>query len=282
MKKIRYINKTLLILLVICQGLMFFAGNNVWAAAPTMTPSGGSSQSNAIALTSGTQGSSYSDTITAGGSCGSGSYTWSQPNGTLPPGLTTSTSGTNNSIFTISGTPTTTGTYRMKFQVERSGCSSTKSGWYKITINSPPTLTITTTSLPDGIVGTAYTTTSITATGGSGSYTWSISSGSLPAGLSLGASGTPSTTISGTPTTANTYTFTVRVTDSLSNTDDQDFTVDIASVIQITTTSPLTDGTEGTAYSATITGSGSGTYVWSVSDGLPPGLTLASSGTPRI
>ncbi len=67
-------------------------------------------------------------------------------------------------------------------------------------------LSITTTSLADGVMGAAYSQT-LTATGGDGTYTWSISAGSLPAGLSLSAAGV----ISGTPTTAGRSDFTVQV-----------------------------------------------------------------------
>ena len=69
-------------------------------------------------------------------------------------------------------------------------------------------LVITTTSLPDGVVGSAYSAT-LQATGGNGSYTWSILSGSLPDGLSLSSMGE----ISGTLTTVGTFSFTVEVTD---------------------------------------------------------------------
>ena len=71
-------------------------------------------------------------------------------------------------------------------------------------------LVITTTSLSDGAVGTAYSAT-LGATGGSGTYTWSLSSGSLPGGLTLGSTGS----ISGTPTTAGSFSFTVGVTDGV-------------------------------------------------------------------
>lgn len=77
-----------------------------------------------------------------------------------------------------------------------------------ITCRTGP-LTITTSSLPNGIVMTAYSQT-VTASGGTGSYSFSLASGTLPAGLSLSASGT----ISGTPTAAGTTsTFTVSVSD---------------------------------------------------------------------
>jgi Putative Ig domain/IPT/TIG domain len=72
----------------------------------------------------------------------------------------------------------------------------------------PPS--ITTTSLPAATVGVAYTAT-LKASGGKKPYTWSITVGTLPAGLTLN----PSTgVISGTPTGTGTSTFTVRVTDS--------------------------------------------------------------------
>lgn len=89
---------------------------------------------------------------------------------------------------------------------------------------TPAALTITTTSIPSftvpGAPGTsmpAYNAT-ISATGGTGSYSWSIVSGSLPAGLTLASSGTPDTTISGTMTSPSTTSFTVQVTDASANT----------------------------------------------------------------
>jgi hypothetical protein len=73
---------------------------------------------------------------------------------------------------------------------------------------TPGPLSITTTALPAATAGAAYTAT-LTATGGTPPYTWSIASGTLPAGLTL----TPGTgVISGTPSTAGTSSFTVMVT----------------------------------------------------------------------
>lgn len=73
----------------------------------------------------------------------------------------------------------------------------------------PVRITTTDTTLPGGTVGTAYSTT-IGASGGSGEYTFSVSSGSLPLGLSLAAS---TGAITGTPTTANSYGFDVTAGD---------------------------------------------------------------------
>jgi phosphotransferase system IIB component len=87
-----------------------------------------------------------------------------------------------------------------------SGNHSLTAGWG---ISGPTPLTITTTSLLDGTVGVAYSQT-LQAIGGTGSYTWSLSSGSLPDGLPPISSGG---LISGTPTTVSTYSFTVQVND---------------------------------------------------------------------
>ena len=72
-------------------------------------------------------------------------------------------------------------------------------------------LTLTTTSLPGATLGSAYSAT-VTATGGTSPYTWSVTSGALPPGLSL----SPSGTISGTPAVAGTFPVTIQVSDSSS------------------------------------------------------------------
>ena len=80
--------------------------------------------------------------------------------------------------------------------------------WFGDSVNVCEPPNITTTSLPDTVVGIAYSVT-LEAAGGNGDYTWSVLSGSLPAGLTLSATGT----ISGTPTAIGNFTFTVNVTD---------------------------------------------------------------------
>jgi len=151
------------------------------------------------------------------------------------------------------------------------------------------TLTLTTAaSPPSGTVGTAYTTT-LQASGGTTPYSWSISSGALPAGLTLAAA---SGTISGTPTTAGSFSFTAKVTDSTAPTPQTAaklFSITVAAAVtpvQITTGS-VSAGQVGAAYSTMIQATGGTTpYSWSISSGaLPGGLALAAatgtiSGTP--
>ena len=135
-------------------------------------------------LLNGTTGVTYSQTLTATG--GTTPYNWSITSGTLPVGLTLSSSGV------ISGTPTTAGgPTSVTFKVADSA-SGTSTKILPITITT--TSAISTGSLPNATIGVAYSQT-LTATGGTTPYTWSIVTGALPAGLSLSSSGV----ISGTP-----------------------------------------------------------------------------------
>ncbi|MBT1070249.1 putative Ig domain-containing protein [Pelotalea chapellei] len=147
-------------------------------------------------------------------------------------------------------------------------------------------LAVTTTSpLPAGTVGTAYSQT-LAATGGTGAYTWTwaaATGSALPPGLSLAET---TGAISGTPTTAGTYNFSATVTDSASpaKTATQAFSIIVNPVgasLTITSASPLTAGTVGTAYSQTLAASGGTTpYNWTLAPGssLPAGLTLNAAG----
>ena len=194
--------------------------------------------------------------------------TWSITSGSLPAGLTLSASGT------ISGTPTTAGLATFTATVTDSA-NHKASQPLSITIQ-PATLTVTTTSLTPGTIGASYSQT-LVAVGGSGGNTWSISSGSLPAGLTLGASGT----ITGTPTTAGTASFTATVTDSTNHTASQPLSLTIGSATLTIVTTSLTPGTVGASYSQTLFATG-GSFgnVWTTTAGaLPAGLTLSASGT---
>jgi len=137
-------------------------------------------------------------------------YTFSLTSGSLPIGLALSATGA------FSGTPTTAGTSTFTVQVsdsEKPAITATQT--FSITIQS--VLTITTTSLPAGNVGIAYSA-SIGISGGVAPYTCAITTGALPTGITLGATGTSSCPLSGTPSAAGTFNFTITVTDSATGT----------------------------------------------------------------
>ncbi|MHC4712700.1 MAG: putative Ig domain-containing protein, partial [Planctomycetota bacterium] len=222
----------------------------------------------------------YSQTLAATG--GVTPYSWAVVVGSLPAGLSL-----NSSTGEISGTPTTTETANFTVEATDSqGTPDTDQQALSITIiAAPDPLVITTTSLPDGQVGVGYSQT-LQVTGGVAPYSWAVTVGTLPAGLSLN-SGTGE--ISGTPTTPETANFTVEVTDSQGtpDTDTQALSITIDPAALVITTSSLGDGQEGVAYSETLAATGGVTpYSWAVTVGsLPAGLSLNSStgeisGTP--
>ncbi len=112
--------------------------------------------------------------------------------------------------------------------------------------NTVAPLTVSTASLPAATTGTAYTAT-LTATGGTTPYTWSITSGTLPAGLTLAGSGT----ITGTPTTATTANLTVRATDPDGRTATKALTLTVSTPILQIAQVTVTPGRSGTQSFAT-------------------------------
>jgi hypothetical protein len=248
-------------------------GTQKYTLSVVASGSGTTSSPLAVTTTSlpaGTVGTAYSVTLAASG--GTLPYSWTLASGSIPPGLSLSSSGV------ISGTPSASGTLSFTVQVTDSG-GKQASATLSLTIDAA--LAVTTSSLPEGTLNTAYSAT-LAATGGASPYTWSILSGMLPAGTSLGAT---TGTISGTPSAAGSYNFSVQVNDSFGRTASGAINVVIASALAITTAT-LPNGTVGTAYSATLTSSGGATPVsWAVASGtLPAGLSLsqagAFSGTP--
>lgn len=187
-------------------------------------------------LPSGTLSTPYSQQLAATG--GVSPYSWIVASGTLPAGLSLSTAGM------ISGTPTASGVFSFSVQASdaESPVQTAKQG-LSVTINTTSSgLSITTSSpLSDATLDSDYTTM-VTATGGVTPYTWSLATGlSLPAGLTL-TSGSPSATISGTPTATGTFEFTLDVKDSASNTASATFllTVTGSSTLNCPTTVNLT------------------------------------------
>jgi len=157
------------------------------------------------ALPAGTVGAAYNQSLAAAG--GVPGYVWSMNTGSspLPAGLALNSSGV------ISGAPTAASTTTIVVKVtDSAGGTTTKEFTLTIAPSGVQPLGITTSALPGGTVGMAYNA-SLAAIGGTGTKTWSVVSGTLPAGLSLNAS---TGVISGTPTAQGTSTFTVQVQDS--------------------------------------------------------------------
>jgi Putative Ig domain len=191
--------------------------------------------------------------------------------------------GFNTSTGAISGTPTVSGTFNFTAKVTDS-LSATATGSFSITINT--VLAVTTASLPSGTQGTSYASTNLSASGGILPYSWSITVGSLPAGMNLTGN-----TISGIPTVSGTFPITVQVADAASGTATANFSIVIAPAppLAVTTTSgALPAGTLNIAYPSTNLSASGGIqpYTWSITVGaLPTGLNLNTStgaitGTP--
>jgi hypothetical protein len=216
------------------------------AAISTITGCGGSSNNTTItktpstlaittsSLQNGQVGVAYSATLAATG--GTAPYSWTLASGSLPAGLVL-----NASSGAIAGTPTATANASpLTFKVTDSGSpAQSQTVNLTLTISAAGTapLAITTTSLPKGQVSVAYNAT-LAATGGTTPYTWSLTTGSLPAGLSLNAL---TGAITGTPTvTASAVALTLKVTDSGSPAQSQTAILALtvnASALLITTTS---------------------------------------------
>ena len=212
-------------------------------------------------LSSATDGVPYSFSLQAAG--GSLPYSWVVTAGAIPAGLNFSGGGQ------ISGTATATGDFTFTAQVT-DGASRTAQKQFTITVKGP--LSITLTALPAGSTGSAYSQT-LAAVGGTPPYSWSVSAGSLPSGLTLEV---PTGTLAGSPTATGNFTFTVTVTDSNSATAQEQFTVSIGVGLTLTTPASLPAATAGVPYNVPLQVSGGQPpYSWSLAQGnLPDGLSL--------
>jgi hypothetical protein len=156
----------------------------------------------------GTVKTAYSAAINASGGCAP--YKWTIVSGALPAGVTAKVPSSTTSL-NLAGTPTTAATY--SFAVKVTGCGgSISQAAYKVVIQGTGSVVgITTKSIPNGTVRTAYSA-AIQASGGCTPYKWVIASGALPAGVTAKVpSTTTSLNLAGTPTTAGTYSFAAKV-----------------------------------------------------------------------
>ena len=222
---------------------------------------------NPSSLPSGTQGLSYSQTVSATG--GTGPYTFAIASGALPPGLSL-----NANTGAITGTPTASGTSNFTIRAtDTKGNVGTRGYTVNIGNNS---LTLNPASLPNGTQGTSYSQT-LFVNGGTGPYSFAVSSGSLPAGLSLN----PNTgVISGTPTGSGPATFTILATDINGNTGSRAYTVTVGTNSLTISPATLPPAPQGSPYSQMLTASGgTAPYTFSILSGsLPPGLSMSSAG----
>jgi len=224
----------------------------------------------------GSVGTPYSFTFHGAGGCGPAlPYQFTIIGGNLPPGLSLAMSGT------VSGTPTQSGSF--SFWVNLSDQNPPSADWcrpaqaqreFTIVINgsggapTPPPApavapSITTAGLPEASVGSSYST-SFAASGG-GSQSWSIVSGSLPSGLSLGSNGV----LSGTPQAAGNATFTVKVSANGASSQKQ-FTLNVSPALGISAPAGQVGEVAVPLAIALNANGGSAPYRWEITAGSFP------------
>jgi hypothetical protein len=218
----------------------------------------------------GAAGSAYSATLTASG--GAAPYAFAITAGSLPAGLTLSSTGA------LAGTPTAAGTFNMTVTATDAG-GFIGAQAYSLTVTAP-TISVLPSTLSAGVGGSPYSQT-ITASGGTAPFTYAVTAGALPAGVSLSSSGT----LSGAPSAGGTFTFSVTATDADGFTAAQGYSLSVAGSTITVTPSTLPGAVFGTSYSQILTASGgAGQYTFAVSSGqLPVGLSLTTgtlTGTP--
>lgn len=219
------------------------------------------------ALTGGVLGQAYSQTFTV--AAATGTLAWSVPSGSLPPGVTLSAAGV------LSGTPTQSGSFVFTALVTDEAANS-GAKQFSLTIAATPPVVQTESLLPAGTTGNPYSAV-LSGSGGTAPYTWSVTAGDLPPGLTL----KPNGNLSGLPETAGSSTFTVKLTDAHQLQTEKEITLVIAqSAISIVGDAALPYGIKGEVYSFALAAEGgTAPYTWNVAEGsFPTGVQLASSG----
>ncbi len=231
---------------------------NVNASAIALAP---------LSLPNGQLNVPYATNLLASG--GTGPYLFNLASGALPSGLSLAPDGL------LSGTSNATGPYAFTIGVSDS-TNAVSLFTYALSI-STGSLSIVTQSVPAGTVGTDYFTAAI-ATGGTAPYVYSISSGTLPPGISLTRAGV----FSGMPSAAGTYSVNVRVDDAAGNFTVSSLTIVVNGAGSLTiVTAALPTARTSQTYSTTIIASGGrAPYTYSLASGaLLSGLQLNADGS---
>jgi uncharacterized protein YhjY with autotransporter beta-barrel domain len=257
------------------------ANSTTATATFSLTVNGAVTATQAVASTVLTQGHLATSFTPVTGSGGTGALSYSV-SPSLPAGLSLA-SGTG----VLTGTPTAANsatTYTVTV-TDTNGATATAS--FGLTVNGAPVATqaVASTALTQNRAAASFTP--VTGTGGTGSLTYSVSP-ALPSGLSL-ALGTGA--ITGTPSAASAATsYTVTVTDTNSATATANFSLRVNGAVvatQAVASTVLTQGHLATSFTPVTGSGGTSPLAYSVSPGLPPGLSLASgtgaiTGTPTV
>ena len=244
-----------------------FTGDVVAAGSPL--------QMEESSVPSGTQGDGYSAQLLATG--GEGPVAWSGSSGALPDGLSL-----DPLTGEITGVPTATGTFDFTAEVQDSSAPPRSvSEPVSVSVVRRHPLRSLPRPFPDATEGSEYFQV-IAGSGGVAPYTWTVSSGTLPDGLSLD----PATgVISGNSASPGTYPFQVTLTDSATPSADSEIvnlsiTVDAKPPASMTVSDTTTATTVAANYQASIIPSGGvGPYSFNVSSGLCPPVCLSTRTT---
>jgi hypothetical protein len=232
---------------------------NIGCAAMSITPA---------SLAAGTAGNPYSQSLSVSPTAPAGSHTFSLAQGNLPSGLTL-----HPQTGVISGLPSVAGTVNFIVKAQAAnGCSTTQS--YALQINCPA-VAVAPASLPNGAIAAAYNQT-FSALPAGGNYSFSVTAGALPPGLSLN----PATgALTGLPTQNGTFSFTITATGFGSCAGAQAYSITIGNGgCPSVTMADLPAGAPGQMYNHSLAATPGGTYSYAVTAGsLPPGLTLYGS-----
>jgi len=218
-------------------------------------------------------------TVALVASDGMAPYGFALAGGALPPGITLSSAGE------LSGNPTAAGNYSFTVEAtDNNGATGSAAYTMVIEAQSPGSIVLTPAdgALPPGEVGTPWPTVALAASDGTAPYSFALAGGALPPGITLSSAGE----LSGNPTAAGSYSFTVEATDDNGVTGSAAYTIVIeaqnpGSIVLTPADGALPPGEVGTPWPTVALAASDGTapYSFALAGGaLPPGITLSPAG----